>query len=445
MEKQSIFQRFFDWFSDRYIMPIEFRPQLSNENLKNIGLILHFAIAFGISNACIYCIFHTTDDPLFSYSMLYYAIYTILSVITLIIRMFSQKFNEKKYIFRDFPFYFTMVWMFGLALYNYLLLDSYFNGTILFSAICIVSVIFFNVAPIPFTLISFITVIFMANIIYKEQGIHSLIDTHLLALLMFFLSMFKRRITKRDLMKSMLLRNYKEVLEEEVEKQTNELKIQHKKIVSMQNNTIIGLSNLVENRDSDTGKHTQRTRSYVRHLAKRALAQGYYSNLINADFISRLSKAAPMHDIGKIVVPDSILKKPGRLTSEEFEQIKRHTTEGGRIVTEVLGDNEDKDYIKMTIDVVSYHHEKWDGTGYPKGLKGNDIPLSARIMAIADVFDALVSPRCYKQPMSVDEAFDIIKQESGTHFDPQLATIFLGMKDEIIAVMERYQNEEIEK
>lgn len=206
---------------------------------------------------------------------------------------------------------------------------------------------------------------------------------------------------------------------------------QSAKIISLQNNTIISLSNLVENRDSDTGDHIIRTSSYIKVLAKKVMDQGLFEKELNEDFIALLEKAAPMHDIGKIVVPDSILKKPGKLTPEEFEIMKRHTTEGSRIVHDVLGSGEDKKYIKMAADVAHYHHEKWDGSGYPDGLKGEQIPLSARFMAIADVFDALVSPRVYKEPIPINDAFNIIKEGIGSHFDPQLANCFLTLKEPI--------------
>lgn len=138
-----------------------------------------------------------------------------------------------------------------------------------------------------------------------------------------------------------------------------------------------------------------------------------------------------MHDIGKIAVPDHILQKPGRLTPEEFETIKQHACEGGKIVREVLGSIEEKEYVEIASDVAAYHHEKWDGSGYNQGLAGEDIPLSARIMAVADVFDALVSKRCYKEAMPMEEAFDEIERSAGTHFDPRLAEVFLDLRDEI--------------
>lgn len=210
------------------------------------------------------------------------------------------------------------------------------------------------------------------------------------------------------------------------------------RLIQVQDHTILSLSSLVEERDTDTGGHVQRTSEYVKILATELMQRGIYSGIINSRYIYQLERAAPMHDIGKIVVSDSVLKKPGRLTEEEFESMKKHALEGGRIILEVLDEYEDHDYVKITTEIATYHHEKWDGSGYPKGLKGDEIPLSARIMALADVFDALVSPRVYKKPMTYDEAFELIEKEAGTHFDPVMAKVFLDSKKKMIQVNEDY-------
>lgn len=222
-----------------------------------------------------------------------------------------------------------------------------------------------------------------------------------------------------------------QILEEQVDQKTE-------RITTLQNHIIISLASLVENRDADTGEHIQRTSAYVEIIARQAFEEKLYPEVITEDFISLLKRAAPMHDIGKIVVADSVLKKPARLTVEEFDQMKLHTTEGGRIIAEVIGISDDKDYLMTAIDVATGHHERWDGTGYPSKLRNFEIPVSARIMAIADVFDALVSPRCYKEPMPKEEAYKIIQEESGTHFDPALVEIFMSQKDKIEEVLRIY-------
>lgn len=221
---------------------------------------------------------------------------------------------------------------------------------------------------------------------------------------------------------------------------TQKLHEKDEQIIAMQTNTIYSMANLIESRDGGTGKHVKRTGAYSEMIAKKAMEKGYYPDELTPHYIDLLSKAAPMHDIGKIVVPDSVLKKPGKLTAEEFELMQKHTTEGGKIINDVLSNSEDEEYIKIATEVATSHHEKWNGAGYPNHLKEENIPLSARIMAIADVFDALVSPRCYKEPFPVDEAFDIIEKESGSHFDPVLAKVFLSMKEKAIAVMNEFKD-----
>ena len=227
------------------------------------------------------------------------------------------------------------------------------------------------------------------------------------------------------------LDKYKDNLEKEIEDKNRALNEHHEKMIALQDNTIIGMANLIENRDGDTGGHVKRTSNYVNMLAKAAKGKGYCADILTDEYIEMLTKAAPMHDIGKISVPDSILKKPGKLTPQEFECIKNHAFEGGRIVSEVLDGIEEKEYVEIAKEVASGHHEKWDGSGYPFGLKGDEIPISARIMAIADVFDALVSKRCYKEAMTFPEAIKEIKRCAGTHFDPVLANLFVEIQDEV--------------
>lgn len=230
------------------------------------------------------------------------------------------------------------------------------------------------------------------------------------------------------------LEKHKNKLENKIETQKQEILIHNEKMLEIQNNIITGMANLIENRDGDTGEHIKRTSAYVGLLANAAKEKGYYKNILTYNYIELLIKAAPMHDIGKICIPDAILKKPGRLTDKEFEIIKKHTTEGERIINEVLGNIEEKEYLEIASEIACGHHEKWNGQGYPYGKKGEEIPLCARIMAIADVFDALISKRCYKNAMSIDEAFYVIENSSGSHFDPILTELFLNKKNEVIKI-----------
>ena len=220
---------------------------------------------------------------------------------------------------------------------------------------------------------------------------------------------------------------YNDLVQQDIKE---ELVINQRKMTAMQEHIISGLANLIENRYMETGEHILRTGEFVRLLAESARADGVYADVIDDHFIMLLNTLAPMHDIGKIVVSDRILKKPAKLDVDEYNEMKRHAEVGGDVVREVLNGITDKSYQDFAADIATYHHEWWDGTGYPKNLKGEEIPLSARIMAIADVFDALVSERCYKKPIPIDVAFNIIANESGTHFDPKLVEVFLNHRKE---------------
>lgn len=193
----------------------------------------------------------------------------------------------------------------------------------------------------------------------------------------------------------------------------------------------MGFATLVENKDGSTGGHIRRTTMYVRLLAEELRNRGYYKEALTKDYMKNLCMAAPMHDIGKIAVPDVILQKPGRLTDEEFEAIKCHTVSGGKIIQETFGHLGNEQYAQMAYEVARFHHEKWNGKGYPEGLKRKEIPLCARIMAIADVFDAVSQNRCYREAMSLDRCFDIILEGSGQDFDPLLAEVFLDIRPRV--------------
>lgn len=207
----------------------------------------------------------------------------------------------------------------------------------------------------------------------------------------------------------------------------DDLAAQNTRIKNMQTGTIMGIANLIEGRDSNTGAHVKNTSDYVSMLAHAALDAGIYPETIDAHFVELVKQAAPLHDIGKIAVPDRVLLKPGKLTDEEFELMKKHAVEGGRMIYEILDETADKEYTTIAFEVTAYHHEKWNGKGYPFGLAGNDIPVSARIMAIADVYDALTMERVYKKAFSVEKALAIIEEDTGTHFDPVLAPLFVEL------------------
>ena len=209
----------------------------------------------------------------------------------------------------------------------------------------------------------------------------------------------------------------------------------------MQDGLIITMADMVENRDSDTGAHIQKTAAYVKIIVEGLQKKGYYAEKIDAKFISDVVRSAPLHDIGKINIPDAVLNKPGKLTDEEFEIIKTHTTTGKKIMEDAISTVRGENYLKDARNMAAYHHERWDGKGYPDGLHGEVIPLSARIMAVADVFDALTSPRVYKPAFPVDKALSIITEGSGTQFDPKCVEVFMENLSEVKVILKKYNRE----
>ena len=221
-----------------------------------------------------------------------------------------------------------------------------------------------------------------------------------------------------------LIHHYNSDLEAEVRKKTDNLNEMH-------NRLILGMATMVESRDNSTGGHIRRTSEGVRILIGEMKAKG--DSRLTDTFCANLIKAAPMHDLGKIAVDDAVLRKPGRFTAEEFEKMKTHAAEGARIVHEILKETDDSDFRVLAENVAHFHHERWDGTGYPEGLKENEIPLEARIMAVADVYDALVSKRVYKEKMSYEKADGIIMGGMGTQFDPGLKEYYESARPKLEA------------
>ena len=197
------------------------------------------------------------------------------------------------------------------------------------------------------------------------------------------------------------------------------------RIERAQQSIITSIATVVEERDESTGAHILRTENYVSALIDEMKKTEKYSG-VSGDFFKYVMLAAPMHDIGKVRIPDAILNKPGRLTEEEYEIIKTHAAIGADIITKTMPDIEDEDCFEIARNIAKYHHERYDGKGYPEGLRAEEIPLEARIMALADVYDALVSERVYKKAFTAEEARRIIEDGSGTQFDPSLTELFLN-------------------
>lgn len=300
-------------------------------------------------------------------------------------------FNETGYFRGEYFFIYEILYILSLLflIINMVIVGRRFKHKDFFTIVMIIVILFAGVIPMT---------IYRINITYMAIAIDSVLCY----------------IYYNDLIK---YQNKEELLDNQ------------KKISAMQEHIISGMASLIEDRDMDTGEHITRTSAYCKILAERA-KEGVYTDVINDDFITKLSTLAPLHDVGKITVSDTILRKPARLTKDEYEEMKKHAKAGGDIVKDVLNGISDEDYIDFASNIALYHHEWWDGTGYPYGLKGDEIPLEARIMAISDVYDALVSKRIYKEPIPYEEACQLIESESGTHFDPKLVEVFTKYKSE---------------
>lgn len=230
-----------------------------------------------------------------------------------------------------------------------------------------------------------------------------------------------------------LLNNYNADLEDEVQRKTDH-------ISELQDKMVLGMADMIENRDSNTGGHIKRTSEVIKIFTEEL--QKYEDEYgFTKEFLNYVVKAAPMHDLGKIAVDDRILRKPGKYTPEEFEEMKKHSEKGAEIVANILDGVEDEKFLKIAQNVAHYHHEKWNGQGYPEKISGKNIPLEARIMALADVFDALVSKRCYKEKMDYNSAFKIIEESLGSHFDPELGKLFLKCREQLESFYDEAENE----
>lgn len=228
--------------------------------------------------------------------------------------------------------------------------------------------------------------------------------------------------------KTIELDQYRHNLENMVKEQAEKITEDARRISKIQDSVIVGMANLIESRDGSTGKHVKNTQMYVRMIADELRRRNLFVEELTEEYIEDLCKAAPLHDVGKIKIPDSILQKPGKLTQEEFGTMKQHTTHSSKIIQMIIGDVEDEHYVRIVEDIAMYHHERWDGTGYPAGLKEEEIPLAARIMSVADVFDALYEERCYKPPIRpIERIMQIMMEGRGTQFDPVIIDVFMEM------------------
>lgn len=250
-------------------------------------------------------------------------------------------------------------------------------------------------------------------------------------------------ILKARVSNHLQLKKHSDFLEDKNVFLENEVRRRTQEITMIQDVTILIVASLAETRDSDTGNHIRRTQYYIRAFAEKLREKSKYSALLTDQYIDILFKSAPLHDIGKVGIPDYILLKPGPLEAEEYEIMKTHTSLGRDAIEHAENQLGMKvDFLQVAKEIAYSHQEKWDGSGYPEGLKGDEIPLSARLMAIADVYDALISRRVYKEPMPHIDAADIINKGKGRHFDPELVDCFMQIQDELLSIANRFSDSE---
>lgn len=243
----------------------------------------------------------------------------------------------------------------------------------------------------------------------------------------------RKRLHDQDLRYKRLMEEYNATLARRVREQVEQITATHLA-------TIFAMSKLADSRDHETGEHLERMREYARLVARHLKAKPGFAEELDYNFIDNIYAAAPLHDIGKVAIPDRILQKPCKLTKDEFEIMKLHAQFGAETLRAVDREHPGNTFVRMGIEIAEYHHEWWNGMGYPHGLAGTAIPLSARILALADVYDALTSKRCYKEALSHDESKDILVQDRGAQFDPCLVEVFLAEEKAFLHIRRRFED-----
>ncbi len=247
---------------------------------------------------------------------------------------------------------------------------------------------------------------------------------------------FRAPLVKRRVANQLELKVHRDQLDELVVERTAELNLT-KEI------TIEAMATLAEWRDPETGAHIKRTQNYIKALAEHMAKSEKYAKELDEDTINLLYLSAPLHDIGKVSIPDSILLKPGQLTDEEFEEMKTHTTRGRDALASAQSKLGENSFLRLASEVAFGHHERWDGKGYPQGIAGEDIPLSARLMSIVDMYDALTSKRVYKDAFSHEKAKEIILESDGTRFEPEVVKAFFDIEGEVQAIAQQYADSDM--
>lgn len=419
----------------RYDIPKEHKYASYMKSLMKLRVVFSMMFVFGILEFIATFFSDTLEKEMNGNMRLYYGIFSAFMLLGLICTqiILKRRCEAKRKLHERFALYLilaSIVAFCALMLFEGYTFQNANNVVALYVILSVCILFIVDVNPFIFIITQFLVIASSVPMLrYSYNNVSMVINGCAFGIIISYGSLSLMQKELKRIKDEEALRKYAEEMELEVLKETN-------KRTKLQESIVYSLADLVENRDLDTGEHIKRTALYVEVIAKEALRRNVYEDFINEEFIMMLRRAMPLHDIGKISIPDNILKAPRKLTPEEFEIMKTHTTKGAELVHTIVSKIESDEYIKMAENIARSHHEWWNGTGYPMGLHDYDIPVEARIAAIADVFDALVSNRCYKQAFTLDDALDLMNAENGTHFDPILLDCFLARRKEIIAITE---------
>lgn len=424
MKKNSVINKIENIYKNAYYLPADTALKTAERNtevlIKALSVLLFFGLSgmlsLSIGGRAAAIVSDCSDEVPVRHMMHFYIGFSLIMLAA--VKFIVQK--KKCLALHETAHYISLSFMFFICIYT--CMNSYqpVNGFLILVCITILVLLGFHISPLVFILAQTTAVIIMTPVLHSHYSGAITGNIWIFTFLNYPL-VFSRHFSYIKRIKA------SENLKAENSKLNSELAERNETTIRNLNCVIRGMASVIETRDDDTGHHIQRTSEYCRMIAEAAREKEIYTDQIDDLFITMLEKAAPMHDVGKIAIPDNILKKPDSLTASEFELIKTHTTEGDKMISHIFGELEiaNQDFIEMVHNMVLFHHERWNGQGYPNGISGEKIPLCARIMSLADVYDALISKRCYKEEFSKERALSEITEGAGEQFDPVLAEVFL--------------------
>jgi len=417
-----------------------------NNSIRNIRILTLIAVIGKLVNPVFILLTNQHLENGF-FDFFDYSEFAIIIIFNIVIT-FLRKINKRKLLW--FLCYFLIAGFY--ILYEYAI---NFSGTVSqIPQLFFITIFLFSFLPDfkPRIFITFATLYFLVTVyilmlknqyVYEFFGVQSHIINIFLIIIIIKILLYNRKVRTfvntyqiNKLNENLLNANTEiQTQKEELRRYNNNLEKmvleKTERIVRLQNAVMETIAELVERRDDATGGHINRTSRFLKIFIDAVLEKDSYKKYTGAWNIDQMVLSSQLHDVGKIAIDDSILKKPGKLTDEEFDKMKNHTILGGEIIKEIQAKSEGQEFLDYAFTFAVYHHEKWDGTGYPYKISGADIPLPARLMAIIDVYDALISERPYKKPFSHEKAITIIDEGKGSHFDPALADLFISISDKM--------------